>query len=111
MDWKSLLLSFDGRINRQPFWIGVAILIVLNVLASGIVGGVVGFIVGIALIYVWLAVGIKRCHDRGKSGWWIVISFIPLIGLIWAIIDLGILEGDADDNRFGPNPLADADGA
>lgn len=109
MDWKSLFLSFDGRINRQPFWIGVAVIVGLNIVASGIVGGIVSFIIAVALIYVWLAVGIKRCHDRGKVGWWILLSFIPLIGVIWAIIDLGILQGDEGDNAYGPNPLAAVD--
>jgi uncharacterized membrane protein YhaH (DUF805 family) len=45
---------------------------------------------------------IKRFHDRGKSGWWVLILFIPVIGFFWAIIDLGILQGDPGDNRFGP---------
>jgi len=52
-----------------------------------------------------LCVHIKRCHDRDQSGWWVLLLLIPVIGFIWAIINLGILEGTRGPNRFGPDPL------
>ena len=48
---------------------------------------------------------IKRCHDRDKSGWWCLLLLIPVVGTIWAIIDLGVLAGTLGENRFGPDPL------
>lgn len=84
MDWKYLLTSFDGRINRAKFWAGIGILIALGIVASLIdmligttIGmgeggqlGIVSTIVSLATFYFGLAVYAKRWHDRNKSGWW-----------------------------------------
>lgn len=108
MDWKRLFLAFDGRINRQPFWIGVIILFVLNIIIAAIFGdGILGILLSLALIYPGLAVYVKRCHDRGKTGWWCLLLLIPIVGLIWAIVDLGILKGTPGPNDYGPDPLGD----
>lgn len=59
------------------------------------------------LLGIWwsLAVAVKRCHDRGKSGWWCLLMLIPIVGGIWWLVDLGILEGEEGENRWGPNPV------
>lgn len=106
MDFKQLFLSFDGRINRQPFWIGVVILFIVNVAASAIFAVWLAGIIQLVLIYPSLAVSVKRCHDRDKSGWWCLLLLIPVVGFIWWVIDLGILEGTDGENQYGPNPLA-----
>ena len=49
---------------------------------------------------------VKRWHDRGKSGWWVLIALIPLVGPIWAIIETGFLPGTSGPNEYGPDPLA-----
>ncbi len=66
-----------------------------------IIGGIM------AVVGIWwsLAVAVKRCHDRGKSGWWVLVALIPIIGFIWWLVDLGILEGEEGENRWGPNPV------
>ena len=53
-----------------------------------------------------IIVGIKRWHDRDKSGWWSLIAFIPLIGFLWVLIECGFLAGTSGSNRFGEDPLA-----
>lgn len=58
------------------------------------------------LIWVDLANSVKRWHDRDKSGWWILISIIPIVGPIWALIECGFLPGTYGNNRFGPSPKA-----
>ena len=58
------------------------------------------------LIYPAVALYAKRCHDRNKSAWWLLLLIVPVIGFIWFIIDLGILEGTKGDNSYGPDPLA-----
>ncbi len=109
LDWKNLFLSFEGRINRQPFWIGVIILFVANIVVSLILGdGIIAILIALAMIYPGLCVYIKRCHDRGKSGWWCLLLLIPIVGLIWAIVDLGIFEGTKGSNDYGPDPLGGA---
>ena len=106
MDWKNLFLSWEGRINRQPFWIGMIILFVANALNGALFGyAILGTLIGFGLAYCGVCVCIKRCHDRGKSGWWCLLLLVPVVNIIWVVVDLGILEGDAGSNAWGPDPL------
>jgi uncharacterized membrane protein YhaH (DUF805 family) len=114
MDWNYLFTSFDGRISRQPFWIGSLVLSVASLVVSfvvaaifgqGVFGSLLQFIVALAILYPSVAIAAKRFHDRDKSGWWILIVLIPFIGLIWYIVELGFLPGTPGPNRFGPDPL------
>ena len=119
MDWKYLLTSFDGCINRAKFWAVIGIFIALAIIGmiiDSILGsridmgngaqlGIVGLIISIASIYFALAVYAKRWHDRNKSGWWTLIALVPFIGAIWLIVELGILEGTRGANQYGPDPL------
>ena len=120
IDWTHLLFKFDDRINRAKFWAGIAatwaIGIVFAILAgiavlteSGALAMIVvvlGIAIYVALIWMGLAISIKRWHDRGKSGWWVLIAAIPVVGAIWAIVETGFLEGDSGTNEYGPDPLA-----
>lgn len=116
MDWKYLFTSFDGRINRGKFWAGVGVLLAIGIVAQiidamlGTMGesgfGVIGVIVMLASIYPALALYAKRWHDRDKSGWWSLIGVVPIIGAIWLIVELGILEGTRGANQYGSDPLA-----
>ena len=114
MDYKSLLFSFEGRTNRQPFWMVWIAIIVVNIILTVLMGilGQVGLILmivfAIAAIWIGLAVQVKRWHDRDKSGWWVLINLVPVIGAIWVIVECGCLRGTAGQNRFGPDPLAGA---
>ncbi len=84
MDWKFIFLSFQGRLNRKPYWLGTIALLSLVVigvfgvmfLAGG--GGGVAAIGVIYLILLWptLAIGVKRLHDRNKSAWWLVVFYV-----------------------------------
>ena len=116
MDWKYLLTSFDGRINRSKFWAAIGVFFVAGIVAmildnalgltfgeSGI--GPVYSILLIFSIYFALAVYAKRWHDRDKSGWWSLIALVPIIGGIWLLVECGILEGTRGPNQFGPDPL------
>jgi uncharacterized membrane protein YhaH (DUF805 family) len=65
-------------------------------------------IVNLLLLWPAVAVSVKRWHDRNRSGWWILINLLPIIGWAWALIENGLLRGTAGPNRFGADPLADA---
>jgi uncharacterized membrane protein YhaH (DUF805 family) len=80
------------------------IAILFSAIDSGAVRGILG-ILYLALIWPSLAISIKRWHDRDKSGWWVLIGFIPLIGGIWALIETGFLEGTKGPNQYGLDPL------
>ncbi len=112
IDWGDLLFGFAGRINRAKFWAG-AVLVYAIAFASVALGFAAnnvfiwGFIAvaNLMTIYIGLAVSVKRWHDRGKSGWWVLIGLVPVIGSIWALIETGFLEGDVGSNEYGPDPL------
>ena len=157
------LFSFNGRINRAKWWlliliqmgasivfyVGVSLLVgtaLLSTISSGSLGEAAGnasggiiltvllsLAYGIGMFVVWLAVTVKRLHDRDKNGAWIVLfalgpwcgymlaiafalnhagplsSLCALAGFgisIWAFVELGCLRGTIGENRFGSDPLA-----
>ena len=113
IDWGYLLFQFDGRINRAKFWFGVVILyaalwILIGVAVATESSALIGVtsLLWVAAIWPGLAISIKRWHDRNKSGWWVLIAVIPLIGPIWALIETGFLAGTEGPNQYGPDPLA-----
>ena len=108
---KRYLFSFEGRATRLEYWMfNVAVFIGLIIVS--IIGAVLGeeaatiIIYLFGLVYIWslIAIQVKRWHDRDKSGWWILINFIPIIGF-WALIENGFLRGTEGMNRFGEDPL------
>jgi uncharacterized membrane protein YhaH (DUF805 family) len=144
MPLSQLLFSFQGRLNRKPYWLTilatVVIIILLIVFALMMFGEhdfwtgglllVLLVILYIPLIWISLAIGAKRLHDRDKSAWWLLLFYLAPavlssagnhagdIGIIlhlasfsitvWAFVELGCLRGTVGLNRFGPDPLAPA---
>src|SRR5436305_3552551 len=97
MDWTTLLFSFTGRINRARYWLAVLIYVAIwtsfiavslvwlggldlenlfSLAGAGLMIWLVGFLLFIVLTWSGLAVGIKRLHDRDKSGWWILLFWL-----------------------------------
>lgn len=117
MPISELLFSFEGRIPRSTWWVtsfclslvNMAVVLVLLPIAQENKLGALMVIPLIAwtcaLVVAYLAIQVKRWHDRDKSGWWILIGFVPLIGGIWAFIECGFLPGTYGRNQFGPDPL------
>ena len=65
--------------------------------------GVLSGLYSLAIILPSLAIEIRRLHDIGKSGWWIFIALIPLVGSIWLLVLLAT-EGQPGENQYGPDP-------
>lgn len=110
---KEFLLEWQGRLNRAQFWAFILIYFGLS-FAVGLVdgllgtGGLLGGILVLVALYPSICVQIRRWHDRDKSGWWCLIAFVPIIGMIWVLVECGCLKGTDGPNRFGPDPLAPA---
>lgn len=64
------------------------------------------YIYALAVLVPGIAVAIRRMHDIGRSGWWILISLVPLIGSIWFIV-LAALPSQLGPNKYGPNPYGE----
>jgi uncharacterized membrane protein YhaH (DUF805 family) len=113
--------SFYGRIGRQVWWLAQIVLCIATMAAmfaggallalSGVDNYALGFslmhmmvfIVLIAGACFFLVVNIKRWHDLGRSGWWNLALFVPIVGPLLGLVMLGFLPGDEGDNRFGPS--------
>lgn len=99
--------NFDGRARRTEYW--------MFVLFNFIVTTIISFISALTGIYFlpllyslivlipWLAISVRRLHDIDKSGVWIFINLIPIIGLIWILI-LTLTEGTNGSNKYGEDP-------
>jgi uncharacterized membrane protein YhaH (DUF805 family) len=112
MNWRELLFSVQGRVARQHYWLMVLLTLPFIIAAAIINGGfqhdpaeAPGVLVLLPMLWAAFAVTIKRWHDRNKSGWWILINLIPVLGDIWSLIENGFLKGTPGENRFGPDPL------
>lgn len=119
MEWMLLPLKryadFQGRSRRKEYWmfvLGIIIAVILLSIIEGILGltGMIGGAYGpltllffLAIIVPSIAVQVRRFHDQDKSGWFVLIGLIPLIGGIIVLVFM-CLEGTRGPNRFGPDP-------
>ncbi len=120
MHWYLYVLKnyavFSGRARRKEYWFFTLISSVVVVFFSvidnqmgwklGEDAGFLGTLYGVAVIVPSIAVTVRRLHDTDRSGWWILIGLIPLVGAIVLLVFL-ILKGNEGDNRFGPDPKAE----
>lgn len=118
MDFQKFYLSAEGRVNRKQWWLYLILpVFVVSIILSIIDGSIgtfdaesgMGLLSGIWTLVILIPsilVHIKRFHDRDKSGWWVLIGLIPIIGALWLLIELGFLKGTDGPNRFGP-PVTD----
>jgi len=99
--------NFSGRANREEYWMFVLFNLIFSFAAMAL-DALLGFPV-LTLLYTLgiiipsIAVAVRRLHDTNKSGAYILIGFIPLIGGIWLLV-LMIMEGDRGENDYGPDP-------
>jgi uncharacterized membrane protein YhaH (DUF805 family) len=120
-------LSFKGRMSRRNFWASFVLLILAAIIFEAVLPLHL-FIANVSLaeaqenpfvvltplrvfemaIFLWFATmfGVKRCHDRDRPGWYLLIWFVPLIGQIWLSIELAFFRGTSGPNRYGPDPLS-----
>ena len=101
-----LLFGFSGREKRLPWWIATLLVDLALGMIYAIFGHLRPSVLGLLLlapplIWISVAVQVKRWHDRDKSGWWFLMNFVPIIGWLWVLIECGFLRGTPGPNRFG----------
>jgi uncharacterized membrane protein YhaH (DUF805 family) len=111
--------DFNGRARRSEYWLFTLFAFIVSVVLS-VIGNIVmgppdpsnplaggGFILQmiwlLILLVPSLAVGVRRLHDTDRSGWWLLISFVPLVGGIVLLV-FNVLDGTPGPNKFGPDP-------
>jgi len=116
--------NFNGRAQRKEYWMfflfymifAVVAMVADNILGTAFTVGEGTYAVSmgygwiyvlfmIALLIPTIAVMVRRLHDVGKSGWWWLINFIPLVGAIWFLV-LMCTDSSPGDNKYGPSPKA-----
>lgn len=106
---------FEGRAHRTAYWmfflisvIAVAVLGVAdNVLGTVTSSGAGGLssIYSLATLLPGLGLGVRRLHDTGRSGWWLLIALVPIVGAIVLLIYF-VQDSQPGANAYGPNPWA-----
>lgn len=106
---------FSGRASRSEFWFFALFNIVISLIFNALVFACsdstgmtmlftsLSYIYSLAVLLPGIGVSVRRLHDIGKGGGWFFISFIPIIGWVWAII-LYATPTEPGENRFGANP-------
>lgn len=99
--------DFRGRARRSEYWYFVLFNLIVETVLEAIAyllgANFLLSIYGLAIFIPSLAVGVRRLHDAGKSGWYMLVALIPLIGWIWLII-LYCRDSQHGTNEWGPNP-------
>lgn len=114
--------TFSGRARRTEFWVFVLINAIISIILSiidGLIGmdakrsvgtmtynfsgGLLSGIYGLAVLLPSIAVQVRRLHDTNRSGWWILIDLVPLVGWIILLV-FNVLPGTPGPNRYGPDP-------
>ena len=115
MDWYMKVLreyaTFSGRARRKEYWmftlvnflIMIGLAIVDGVLGIGGDLGLLSLLYSVAVIIPSIAVGVRRLHDTGRSGWWLFVVLIPLIG-IFVLLFFLFTDSQPGANQYGPNP-------
>lgn len=99
----SKFVDFSGRASRSEFWWFFLFQVLVSIVAS-FLGDVVTMVVGLALLLPALAVGVRRLHDIGKSGWFLLLCLIPVVNLV--LIYFFVQPSQTQDNNFGVVPVA-----
>jgi uncharacterized membrane protein YhaH (DUF805 family) len=101
--------KFSGRSRREEYWLFnfFNVLFSLIILAVSIIfeAPVIYLAYIFGMFIPSLAVTVRRLHDTGKSGWYYLVSLIPIVGSIWLMV-LMCIKGDIGENQYGPDPKA-----
>lgn len=118
MNWYIKVLKnyavFDGRAQRAEYWFFVlfSVLITMGLaLIDGALGlfqpdsgvGLLSGLYSLAVLIPSLAVGVRRLHDTGRTGWWLLLGLVPVIGPIILLVFM-VFDSDAGLNKYGSNP-------
>jgi uncharacterized membrane protein YhaH (DUF805 family) len=112
MDFKQAVIrclrdkyvDFNGRASRPEYWWFFLACVIVGLVFNIIGLDMLGLLVNLALLLPSLAVGARRLHDMGKSGWFQLVWLIPFIG--WAIMIYWLVQPSAPANEYGEGPFA-----
>jgi uncharacterized membrane protein YhaH (DUF805 family) len=98
--------DFTGRARRQEYWMFILIYMIINIVLAILGLEVISALVGLGLLIPSISIAARRLHDTGRSGWWLLIALLPVIGIIVLIVFLA--QDGHDTNDYGVNPKSGA---
>jgi uncharacterized membrane protein YhaH (DUF805 family) len=109
-------VDFSGRARRKEYWVFFLFNLIISCVLSAVdvfIGtysasagiGLLAGLYGLAVLLPGIGVTVRRLHDTGRSGWWILIALIPLVGWIVLLVFM-LLDSQPETNAYGPNPKA-----
>ncbi|MDP5291999.1 DUF805 domain-containing protein [Oceanimonas sp. CHS3-5] len=122
MNWYLEVLKkyavFEGRSRRKEYWMFILFTTLISLFLAffdGMIGlfseemgiGVLGGIYTLLVLLPSLAVTVRRLHDIGRSGWWVLMAFIPLVGVLVLFVFM-LLDSKPGENQYGNNPKQEA---
>jgi uncharacterized membrane protein YhaH (DUF805 family) len=114
MNWYLAVLkkyaTFSGRARRTEYWMFLLFSLIASMVlafADGILGtgGVLGAVYSLAVLLPTIGVSVRRLHDTGRSGWWLLVGLVPLVGPIVLVV-FAVQDGNPGANAYGPSPKA-----
>lgn len=111
MEWYLSVLKnyaeFSGRARRKEYWMfmlfNIIVTCIIAVIDSAMGTVILGALYALAVFIPSIGVSIRRLHDTNRSGWWLLIAFLPLIGSLVLLVFF-VLEGTAGENSHGVDP-------
>ena len=112
MNWYLEVLKkyavFNGRAQRKEYWMFLLFNIIISVVLTifeNLIGlqSILSTIYSLAVLLPGIGVSIRRLHDTDRTGWWLLLSLIPIIGAIVLLVFMA-QDGQADENQYGLNP-------
>lgn len=103
----SKFIDFAGRASRRSYWFFYLFSILATLLATLLAGGVGFVVVGGVFFFPGLAYAVRRLHDRGRSGAFLLIGLLPILGVLFLLYELAS-PGTPGENRYGAHPRASA---
>ncbi|ASP38847.1 hypothetical protein CHH28_09205 [Bacterioplanes sanyensis] len=100
--------NFSDRARRKEYWMFVLFYIIFYAISAAIdfavgASGIILMVYALAMLIPSISVGVRRLHDTNRSGWWMLISLVPLVGAIILLVFL-VQDSRDEDNRYGDSP-------
>ncbi|MCK9535223.1 MAG: DUF805 domain-containing protein [Pseudomonas sp.] len=118
MNWYLDVLKqyaiFSGRVRRKEYWYFILFNLIISIVLAAIDGamgsysagtgmGLLGSVYTLAILLPGIGVSIRRLHDTGRSGWWMLVGFVPLIGVLVLLVFMA-QDSKPGQNQYGANP-------
>ena len=110
MKWYFVVLQkyivFEGRARRQEYWMFMLVNFIISLILAALSFGVLETVYGLAVFLPSLGVSFRRLHDTGRSGLWLLLGLIPIIGAL-VLLYFFAQDSTPGTNQYGPNPKSD----